>query len=124
MLDGVGKQANDDIARLSLPLHFPLAEDTTSMSAGQPRLGVPEVRKVSRPQDLADSLLRRHDDTWWMKAISLHEMVFMGYMTLHLKASKEQASGRRQWAEMQQQQCTSLLLALIHGFEDFSRNEI
>jgi hypothetical protein len=32
-----------DLARISLPLHFALAQDTTSMSLGQQRLGVPKV---------------------------------------------------------------------------------
>lgn len=36
-------------ARISLPLHFPMAQDATSVPAGQPRLGIPEVRPISEP---------------------------------------------------------------------------
>ena len=34
------------IARLPLPLHLTLAQDETSVSFGQSRLGVPEIRAV------------------------------------------------------------------------------
>ena len=36
------------IACLSFPLHLTLAENSTSLSLGQPRLGVPEVRTIRR----------------------------------------------------------------------------
>lgn len=34
------------LARIPLPLHFPLAEDQTSLPSGQQRLGVPKVRSL------------------------------------------------------------------------------
>lgn len=34
------------LARISLPLHFTLAEDPTSLPPGQQRLGVPKVRPL------------------------------------------------------------------------------
>lgn len=34
------------LARISLPLHFALAEDPTSLPPGQQRLGVPKVRSL------------------------------------------------------------------------------
>jgi hypothetical protein len=41
-------------ARLPLPLHLPLAQDPPSMPAGQPRLGVPEVRPLRSLGNLWD----------------------------------------------------------------------
>jgi hypothetical protein len=35
------------IARVPLPLHLALAQDTTGLPARQPRLGVPEVRPIN-----------------------------------------------------------------------------
>jgi hypothetical protein len=34
-------------ARIPLPLHLPMAQDPPSVSSRQPRLGVPEVRKMT-----------------------------------------------------------------------------
>ena len=44
------------LARLSLPLHLTLVEDKTSMSVGQPRLGVPEVWKIKRYRSLKHAI--------------------------------------------------------------------
>lgn len=38
---------NVDIARLSFPLHLTLAQDSSSLSLRQPRLGIPEIRKMN-----------------------------------------------------------------------------
>ena len=35
------------LARISLPLHLPLAKDPSSLPSRQPGLGVPEVRKIA-----------------------------------------------------------------------------
>lgn len=39
----------DLAARLPLPLHLTLAQDTPSLPSRQPRLGIPEVRAVNNP---------------------------------------------------------------------------
>jgi hypothetical protein len=40
-------KANGVLARLSFPLHLSMAQDSASLSARQPRLGVPEIRTIS-----------------------------------------------------------------------------
>jgi hypothetical protein len=39
-------------ARIPLPLHLPMAQDAPSVSARQPRLGVPEVRSVEEVREM------------------------------------------------------------------------
>ena len=58
-----GRELTQNTARLPLPLHLALVEDQTSLPARQPRLGVPEVRKVEavREEPERGKMLRYHE---------------------------------------------------------------
>lgn len=71
------------IARLPLSLHFTLAQDQTSVSVGQSRLGVPKVRSVV---NFNDGL--RAEDKVWSKMV---------HATLYLRMSALATTAARIW---------------------------
>ena len=65
------KLTYDLAARFPLPLHFPMAQDSTSLPARQPRLGVPEIwsldcMRYGYPERGARKCAREEKKGFWL----------------------------------------------------------
>ncbi|KAH8633418.1 putative ubiquitin ligase subunit protein [Alternaria alternata] len=56
-------------ARLPLPLHFTMAQDTPSVPARQPRLGVPEVWSINAGESRGEMGFNRNKHGSWFHSV-------------------------------------------------------
>lgn len=75
---GLKYELTSNLARISLPLHFALAEDPTSLPSRQQGLGVPEVRSL-------DPCSWRHDSniSVWDCILDTDDGVVVYYLEAH-----------------------------------------